>query len=302
VLLPSNPACVLVQMEARTLGDMPAYRRMARLDLGGVAIARIASVPQEVTALLSEVAPGAEDCVQFQVVHSGEMVLRQGGRDVSVRERSAVLYDAGRPFDFVYNTDFVTSIIQIPKRVIGLSAARLAALSTTPLSVESAAGSVLNVLLKQAGHVTDEAVDGPRDAVAQALVEVVTMITDSAAGRHSVGVLHRQHLREAARDHIVARLADDALGPASIARALHVSVRGLHAAFDGEPETLGRLIARLRFERATALLSDPSLAVEQVARESGHRSAAHLARVFRERTGEPLEQWRAGLLGAAVRS
>lgn len=293
MLLPSNPACVLVPMVARTLDDVSCYRRMARRSFGDVAMASIDSVPQRVDALLGEVPGSAEDCVQLQIVHAGRLELRHGGRQVVVPETTAVLYDASRQFGFVYPTRFVTSIVQVPKRVLGLSERRLASLAGGPIGLSTPAGTLLSLLARQTGRFST-AVDGAAaQGLASALVDAVVMVTDGAALAPSLAEMHSAAVLQAARRRIEDHPADPGLQPASVARAVGVSVRQLHAAFERSGETYSQCVIRIRCERAGSLLvEEPPLPVAEVAARSGFRSVDHFIRRFRDRYGLTPHQWR----------
>ncbi|WKK72510.1 helix-turn-helix transcriptional regulator [Rathayibacter oskolensis] len=293
MLLPSNPACVLVPMEARTLHDASPYRRMARRSFGDVAMASVDSVPQRVDALLDEVPGSAEDCLQFQIVHAGRLEVRHGARRVVVPEGTAMLYDASRPFGFVYPTRFVTSIVQVPARVLGLSGRRIEALSAGPISLATPAGSLLSLLARRTGRVSAAVDDVVADGFASALVDTITMVTDGAglaptlAEVQSVAVLH------AARSHVQEHLADPDLQPAAVARALRVSVRRLHAAFADSGETFGQCVVRVRCEHGRRLLLElPTAPITMIAARSGFHSVDHFIRRFRELHGSPPAQWR----------
>ncbi|MEV6868018.1 helix-turn-helix domain-containing protein [Streptosporangium subroseum] len=299
-LLPSSPSCVLVQMEAQTIDDVPSYRRMRRHSLGPVAMATIESVPQRVRALLDEVPATAEEGVQLHLVHAGRLAVEQGRGAMVASAGQALFYDAARPFRFEYPDPFSVSIVQIPKRVLGFDSSRLAALASHPVGARSGIGFVLGALLSRTAQVGQNLDPVGREAVAAAIVDVVALLGDSQLGRTSPAELHQRGLAAAANEYIRSHLADPLLGPDMIARELAVSVRTLHAVFESEPDTVARTIAKLRLGAVRRSLADTSfshLPVSAIARSRGFTSSAHFSRSFRQAFGISPTEWRRAALG-----
>ncbi|MEZ0075524.1 helix-turn-helix domain-containing protein [Planotetraspora sp. GP83] len=300
MLLPSSPACVLVQMEARTTSDAPPFRRMRRHSLGPVAMATIESVPQRVRALLHEVPATAEEGVQLHLVHAGRLAVEQG-RGATVASAGEVLfYDAARPFRFDYPDPFSVSIVQMPKRLLGFDSSRLAALASRPVGARSGIGSVLGALLSRTAQAEPDLDPIGREAVAAAIVDVVALLGDSELGRTSPAEVHQRGLAAAANEYIRSHLADPLLGPDMIARELAVSLRTLHAVFEAEPDTVARTIAKLRLGAVRRDLADTSfshLPVGAIARSWGFTSGAHFSRSFRQAFGISPTEWRRADLG-----
>ncbi|SDZ26002.1 AraC family transcriptional regulator [Herbiconiux ginsengi] len=294
--LPSNSACVLVQMSAKTLVDAPAYRRMSRHEFGGLAMARIASVPQKVTAILGEVPARSPESIQVQLVHSGELILDQGGRQTSVAAGGVVVYDVSRPFEFVYPQEFRTTIVQMPTASTGVSNGVLKTLSERGSTHRSPAGAVLSRLLRAAGAHGQQLGENSRDALSRAIVDAVRMVTREHAGGGTLDS-GRAGLAEAARDVARVHLSDPGLSATVIANRLHVSVRTLHAAFEDERETLGQLIRRLRLERARQQLEGTTAPVRQIAESIGYLDVTHFIRTFKTTENLTPAQWRRRRLG-----
>ena len=297
MLLPSNAACVLVQMQARTLLDSPAYRRMSRHSFGDVAMSRIASVGQSVTALLDEVPAEAQESTQIQLVHSGELILDQGGHQTRVQAGELLVYDASRPFEFVYPGDFTTSIMQVSSRALGVSNGELQALAERPVGGSSVVGGALSALLRAA--VANDAALSPRarEALSRAVVDAARMITRDPAVKHPTRVASSS-LTRMTLELVRHNLDDPGLSASRIAADLFVSVRTLHAAFEDERETLGQVIRRLRVERARHLLAeDATMEVRAVAESVGYLDVTNFIRAFKTSEGLTPAQWRRRHLG-----
>jgi AraC-like DNA-binding protein len=300
VLLPSNDSCVLVQMSAKTLRDVPAYRRMSRHAFAGLAMSRIASVPQAVTAHLDEVPATQVESAQVQLVHSGRLILEQANRQTEVHAGEVVVYDASRPFSFVYPDEFRTTIVQIPTIALGVSNGELLSLSARAVSQDSANAGVLASLLRAADANYDDLGENSRQALSRTLVEAVRLATREHTGRLSMADDTRVCLAAAARSLVAAHVNDPTLSAAVIAARLHVSVRSLHAAFEDEPETLGQAIRRVRLVQARTLLVGTSETVKVVAERVGYLDVTHFIRLFKNVEGVTPAQWRRRQLGLAA--
>jgi AraC-like DNA-binding protein len=87
---------------------------------------------------------------------------------------------------------------------------------------------------------------------------------------------------------IESRLADPELDPSHIARALHVSVRSLHAAFAEVGMSIAATIRSSRLEHCRKDLADPLLshrAVGAIGAAWGFASPSHFTSLFRARFG-----------------
>jgi AraC-like DNA-binding protein len=298
VLLPSNPACVLVQMSAKTLDDAPAYRRMSRHSLGGVAMSRIASVPQSVASLLDEVGAGELESTQVQLVHRGTLILDQGGRQTSAGAGELIVYDVSRPFEFIYPEEFRTTIVQLPTRSVGVTGGELDAIARRAVAPDSSVRATLTALLRTADAENDKLSDTGRRALSRAIAEAVQLVIRERRGAVDA-VTARSVLAESARAAARQRLDDPSLSAATLAGQLHVSVRTLHAAFEDGGQTLGQFIRAQRISQARSLLVGTSLPVRSVAEQVGYLDVTHFIRTFKTLEGATPAVWRRHRFGAA---
>lgn len=81
-------------------------------------------------------------------------------------------------------------------------------------------------------------------------------------------------LRQRLLAHIDAQIDNPALTPQEAARALGISVRGVHGLLAGMPHSFSRLVARRRLQRARELLAQPGRSVVDVAFACGFNSLA----------------------------
>ncbi|GAA1617467.1 helix-turn-helix domain-containing protein [Actinoplanes couchii] len=122
-------------------------------------------------------------------------------------------------------------------------------------------------------------------AAREALAELTAGVVRGAAD--STDPLTAPALVEAAKNLAESHLTDAGLGPATLAAALHVSVRTLQRAFAGTGESVTSYIRRRRLDRAHRDLTDPAahLTVSEIAARWQFSDGAHLSRAFRQRYG-----------------
>ena len=298
--LPSNPDCVLVQMRAVTAAETAVYRRMSRASFGSVALARIESVPQTVTARLDEVPQHALESTQFQLVHAGRLVLEQGDEQRVFSAGELAVYDASAPFAFHYTAAFSTTIVQVPTVLLDRKGTR-GRLGWTrpghPISGESAGHRVLAELIRVAARQPD----GGAARLPIGLVDALRQIAAEHAAEGGASPTRRCAADELARavlDHVHQEHTDPTLNAATLAARFHVSVRTLHAAFADHDETIGATIRALRLRTAGRLLLTGDITVAAVATAVGYTDVTAFIRAWQAATGETPGRWRRRLRGA----
>ncbi|MFE7526835.1 helix-turn-helix domain-containing protein [Kitasatospora sp. NPDC057542] len=98
------------------------------------------------------------------------------------------------------------------------------------------------------------------------------------------------------RAHIEENLADPNIGPESIARSQHISVRYLHKLFQQDGTTVGQFVRQRRLDACRRELERPShrqSSVSAVAHRWGFVSHSHFSRAFRDAYGVSPREWQA---------
>lgn len=106
----------------------------------------------------------------------------------------------------------------------------------------------------------------------------------------------RERRRAAVLEFIERNLADPALGVTMIAQALGCSSRTLHKLFEGEANTLARIIWNRRLDRCRSELTDPAFAarsITDIAHFWGFSDSQHFSRAFKARFGRTPRECRA---------
>jgi len=112
----------------------------------------------------------------------------------------------------------------------------------------------------------------------------------------SHGAPHLEFRKEALRKAVIAFLRthynDPTLTAHSLAAHFRISVRTLHAAFDGGTDTVGSTVRGIRIQRASELLAAATLPVSSVALSVGYLDVTHFIRIYKRATGLTPGQWR----------
>ncbi|WP_433555260.1 helix-turn-helix domain-containing protein [Pseudonocardia xinjiangensis] len=109
----------------------------------------------------------------------------------------------------------------------------------------------------------------------------------------------REALRARARRYVRAHLTDPALGPETIARALSVSLRTLHAVFEDTEESVAALVRRARLARCREDLAEPSAgSITEIAFRWGFSDATHFSHAFKREYGMAPRDVRRAATGA----
>lgn len=238
------------------------------------------------------------DSVKILVAERGSAVFRQAGAEIGLAAGAVargVVYDPVRAYGLDNPGPVDQIILQVPRA--GLTDAALRRLGR-PLALGGEARSAALAAFIQAAA---GAAPGLEPARGQdlalwltGLLQDLLMAGGTPAAPEGAGPLDLLRLRIKA--HIRRHLADPALSPQGIARAMGCSARYLHRAFEAEGMTLQRHIWDQRLAMSLRLLTAAApRSVSEVGFACGFNSSAHFARAFRARYGLSPREARAGL-------
>ncbi|MEU3567671.1 helix-turn-helix domain-containing protein [Kitasatospora sp. NPDC036755] len=130
-------------------------------------------------------------------------------------------------------------------------------------------------------------------SVSDIVAILVTELLEREGPEHPTG---SAELLARIRAHIEENLADPDLGPESIARSQHISVRYLHKLFQQDGTTVGQWVRRRRLDACRRELERPArrqTSVSAVAHRWGFVSHSHFSRAFRDAYGVSPREWQA---------
>jgi AraC-like DNA-binding protein len=237
--------------------------------------------------------PG-EGSIGLQIVrHGAERVLRGRAAGRTLTAGAVGLWDGTRPVEVDVPGPFRKRTVIIPRDLVHAVSPRLADVDSVP-ALAGRPGTGL--LVRYVDALSDElpGLDGrSAAAAADVLLELVRAVVEPQAV--DARAARREALRARARRYIRVHLADPRLGPTSVARALAVSVRTLHAAFADTDESVAALVRRLRLARCREdLLAPTGGTVTEIAFRWGFTDATHFSHVFKREYGQSPREVRRG--------
>lgn len=260
---------------------------LARMKLGELSLAEVASDPQVVRHLQAHVACTRTPMFFLQMQLEGESVNRQDGREARLGPGDFTLCDTTRPYEIHFagpNRMFVLGIpepllrrhLACPERIVALAMPGAAGLS----------GVVSGFLRDFWGRCRDEVDPSIAPRITRAMLDLVasaySLLPEARSDRSALATAHRVRIFS----YIEAHLGDPDLTPVRVAEACKMTPRYLHHLFSQEPETVARYILRRRLEECSRALKQSGQrgrTVTAIAFDFGFNSPTHFGRVFRAR-------------------
>lgn len=219
---------------------------------------------------------------------TGSSTMSQDGRTCELHPGDLALYVTQRPYTLRYPEEQNTLIVHFPQSFLDISPAQIQRLTANPISRSHGLGAVAVPLFEQLAKNLD-LLKGPHATalVRSALTMLVSVLASDVADEPSSGTL----LFNQATAYIEKHLGDPDLGPSTIAQALFVSVRHLHAKFSEQGLSVSSYIRTRRLEHIRRELVDPRHSEESISHISaryGLHDPSHLSRIFKaEYHGSP---------------
>ncbi|MFE1291985.1 helix-turn-helix domain-containing protein [Streptomyces sp. NPDC058751] len=228
---------------------------------------------------------------------TGEIVLRQDGREVRLAPGTGALVSFGSPFRCLQDASTQAFVLTIPARELDGPLNRKSPLATG-LDLSRGLGRIVRSMLDGLHAERDDLTDAQFDAVSDRVVELLCMLTtgdDRPEGSH-----HLSDVEAVVRRHVRENAADPGLTGTSVARALGWSLRQVQLALQHAGTTPRDLIReeRLRLVRERLRCGDyGDLTIGDLAHASGFSSASALSTAFRQRFGVSPREMRNGVRG-----
>jgi len=232
------------------------------------------------------------------ILHGGCERFQQAGRDAPLAPGDLVVDDGDEPYSMRIPHEFHCLTLHFPKSKVPPLMGRPESIVAIRVPAELSEAASLRSLMTSIAP-EHRAGTSAGQMLADAAVTVVAAAVLRLGGMEQGEGAREAHLRRA-KAFIESRLWDAALGPGTVAAAVHVSLRHLHAVFEIEGETVGSYIMTRRLESARALLGDIQgrhLPVAEVGYRHGFRDPSHFGRAFARRFGISPARYRAEAMG-----
>lgn len=210
----------------------------------------------------------------------GREIVQQGGRQAALEPGSVVVWDSATPATFLVREPLIKRSLLVPKAALAEVGARGELMTGSVLDAGAPAVTLLSGYLEALSTTIDRLPLGALPAARNATIELL-----AAALQEPVRVPQTTvATRAAAEAHIMRHLREQRLSAAGVARAIGVSVRSLHRAFEDSGESVASFIRLRRLARARDDLA-AGLTVGQVARRWHYTDPSHFSRSFKRHFG-----------------
>jgi AraC-like DNA-binding protein len=242
---------------------------------------------------------------------AGTAEFRQDDRVGRVGPGDMVFYDSGRPVEITSGEGYRSLCFRFPTTGPGAADVRghRRAGELTATTLEGAHGLTPALAGLLTGLHRSLETPGQRSrpdavtATARQAAELARTLFDDELARR--GLLDapdpHEELRALIDRHIDSHLADPTLSPRSIAAALFVSTRHLHALLAEDGRTVAATVRERRLERCLRDLADPAQAttpVSAIAQRWGLPNATRFGQLVKQATGRTPVAYRRAVLGS----
>ncbi|CAM5632829.1 helix-turn-helix domain-containing protein [Streptomyces atroolivaceus] len=292
----------LVPVNIVVRGGRPFEGSIVTHRVGALRVSAVAADAYRVSRTAAHITRSPEPLVAIALQTSGTTVLTQDGLQVIANPDDLFVWDTTRPYFLDFPERFSTSVVHIPRHMLGLSDEELRSATGTVFSTAQGCAAVLKPLLATVVASAHVFSPGAASGLANGFTDIfAALVAESTEGAETEVWNARNQFVRRVRAHIDENLGDPALSPESVAKAHHISVRYLHRVFEGEGITVSRLIQRRRLEecaRELARSGRTAPTVSSIAQRWGFVNPTHFSRVFRGAYGLPPREWRSMRLSA----
>ena len=263
--------------------------------LGGIQVATVTSEPHGVFRSPTVLRGSSEDDYLVNLAVRGRVRVSQDGRDADLQPGDLAIYDSARPCRVDCPDPFELVALKVPRQVFHAHSRLPRDVTATRLHGDQGVGALLSPLLRSVAARAPELTADVVSRVVSTMLELLCTALSERVGADARPGVPKEAQLFRARRYITDHLADPELSPTTVAGALGVSVRYLHALFRSEGTAPFRWIQLQRLDAAARLLIDPHHAgrsVTDVAFTVGFTDAAHFSRTFRSRFGAPPRDYR----------
>lgn len=208
----------------------------------------------------------------------GREIVSQGESQSLLEPGSVVVWDSETPAEFLVQQPLVKRSLLVPKAALAEVGARGALMTGSVLDATAPAVVLLGGYLAALSSTIDDLPLSALPAARNATIELLAAALQAPAPQNTIAT------RTTAEAHIERNLRENRLSAAEVSKAIGVSVRSLHRAFEDSGDSLSAFIRIRRLSRARDDLIS-GLTVSQVARQWHYTDPSHFSRSFKRHFG-----------------
>ncbi len=255
-------------------------------DLGQVQLVRVATTPLLVRRLPKDIARIDDPPYLVKFQRTGESLWTQRGRDVHVRPGDFVVCSTAEPYALRFRGLYDMPVLVVPQSIMR----RLTPDPDQFLGVRMAGDDAdCGLLSSFVFQVTARMNRLAAPMMRRVEANILDLLGTVLRARAEPGVMSRSGHLARIKLYISDHLHERRLGPATIATALRLSTRYVHALFEGEGLTVGEYIRRRRVAACREALESAgaSGSLTDLALRWGFYDLSHMTRCFNRELGAP---------------
>jgi len=269
---------------SRLLQDTLFDGELLAKHLGAVCINRMAAPLHHWRRDPVHLRRGQEDDLWLCYLTNGQAFVQQRGCNIRLGIGDILLYDAGRPFEFVLKSHNFT-FMRLPRRALLQRCPQAERLIARTVSCNQSTNVALRALMEHA--ITTDLQHMRPTAIAQlssALIDMASVMLEFQIGNAEPA---REHgLYQRLLTYIQSHFEDPQLCLDALARAHHVSSRTVTRVFARHQQTPMAVLWSVRLQASRlALQEGRARSVTQAALDSGFSDVSHFSRAFRKAFG-----------------
>ncbi|GAA3588997.1 helix-turn-helix domain-containing protein [Klugiella xanthotipulae] len=258
--------------------------RIRSRDVGDAHISEVLASRHLIERTPELIARSDENYFKLSMQLSGTGILIQDDREAVLHPGDIAIYDTGRPYTLVFDTDVRVLVIMFSRSLLDIPARLIEQLTAVTLATDTGVGAMIPPFLAQFAHNLDQLGGAAGVRLANSALDLITTMLSLELEAAPAATDPRHALVQRIRDYVENNLSSPELGPAQIAAAHYISTRHLHGLFHEQGTTVSSWIRTRRLEHCRRELRDPLFAhqpIAAIAARWGFVDAAHFSRVFK---------------------
>lgn len=278
-----NETCVPLEMRTP---NAEAFRgEIGIVDAGDIHVLRVRANEHSVARTPAHAARAMRGALKLTLIERGSAIIVQDGREAVMSAGDIALYDADRPYSFLFGQNTQMSVLLFPRGMLTTPEPHMRTVTGRVLDRHPDLSRMVGPFLRRLASNGNDFASRESRRLSRLAVDMTGALIDAniVSGDMSVNNNARlQRIIEYIEDH----LDSPDLDPAQIAAAHFISLRALHAMFAQHGTTVATVMRTRRLERCYDALIDPRCAdrsIATIATENGFVASAHFSRAFRAR-------------------